>query len=239
MPRFFVDNITETTEIIGADAAHISRSLRMRVDDDIVLCDKTGYDFLCKIESFTESSVFCRLIEKVPSISEPNIKLTLYQALPKLDKFETIIQKSVELGVTKIVPVITARCVSRPDEKGFFKKLDRYEKISLEAAKQSGRGIVPEITGIINYKTAISEMKDSDIGLICYEKGGEILNNVGLSAKKSVSVLVGSEGGFDSSEAEYAKNNGIIPVTLGNRILRCETAPLAVMSIIMNLTGNM
>ena len=112
MPRFFVDNITETTEIIGADAAHISRSLRMRVDDDIVLCDKTGYDFLCKIENFTESSVFCRLIEKVPSISEPNIKLTLYQALPKLDKFETIIQKSVELGVTKIVPVITARCVS-------------------------------------------------------------------------------------------------------------------------------
>ena len=239
MPRFFVDNITETTEITGADATHISRSLRMKVDDGIVLCDKTGYDFLCRIESFTENSVFCRLIEKVPSISEPSVKLTLYQALPKLDKFETIIQKSVELGVSRIVPVISSRCVSRPDEKGFLKKLERYEKISLEAAKQSGRGIIPEITEIIDYKSAIMKMKSDDVSLICYEKGGEKLKDVGLSDSGNVSVMVGSEGGFETSEVLYAKDNGVIPISLGNRILRCETAPLAVIAIIMSLTENM
>lgn len=238
MPRFFIDEIGDTTTILGADATHIARSLRMKVGDEIVLCDKTGYDFICKIESFSDTAVNCRLIEKIPSLSEPTVRLTLYQAMPKLDKLETIIQKSVELGACKIVPVLTSRCVSRPDEKSFLKKLDRYEKISLEAAKQSGRGIVPEICGIITFENAVLEMSKSDISLICYEKGGEKLKDIGLECKKNISIMIGSEGGFDSSEIEFAKAHGIIPIWLGNRILRCETAPLAAISIIMNLTGN-
>ena len=239
MPRFFVDNINgDSALIIGEDANHIGRSLRMKTGENITLCCD-GYDYSCKIESITDSDVSCSILEKCKSISEPNVILTLYQAIPKLDKFETIIQKSVELGVNRIVPVLTSRCISRPDEKSFSKKLDRFQKISLEAAKQSGRALIPEITNVISFKTAIDEMSKMDLGLICYEKGGQALSEVGLLPNKAISIIIGSEGGFDTSEVEQAKEKGIIPIWLGNRILRCETAPLAAISIIMNLTGNM
>jgi len=238
MPRFFADEIGETIIISGDDAFHISRSLRMKKGDEIIICDKKGYDYTCVIESFPDNSVVCRTIKKEPCLSEPCVNLTIFQAFPKADKFETIIQKSVELGVCKIVPVISARCVSRPDEKSFAKKLERYSKISLEAAKQSGRGIIPEICGIISFKKALEEMKASDIALICYEKGGERLQNAGILPGKSISVMVGSEGGFEEDEIELAKKEGIIPVGLGKRILRCETAPIAAAAVIMNIAGD-
>ncbi|MEG0615689.1 MAG: RsmE family RNA methyltransferase [Oscillospiraceae bacterium] len=239
MPRFFVDNIAECAEISGADANHIAQSLRMKIGEEVTLCDRNGYDYHCVIEEFTENSVFCKVLDKCLSKSEPSIKLTLFQAMPKLDKLETIIQKSVELGVSRIVPVLTSRCVSRPDEKSFAKKLERYQKISLEAAKQSGRGIIPEISGIITLQKAFNEMILSDIPLICYEGGGKKFKEIGLAEGKSVSLIIGSEGGFDAKEVENAVSMGITPIWLGDRILRCETAPLAAISIIMNLTNNM
>lgn len=239
MPRFFVSEKPINEYVItGEDATHIGRSLRMRVGDEITLCFE-GMDFLCQIESFSDSEVFCKVLSSEISKAEPNVKLTLFQALPKGDKMELIIQKCVELGVTKIVPVLTERCVSRPDEKSFRKKLVRFNKISESASKQSGRGIIPEITGILDLDDAVEEMKKLDVSVVCYEKGGINLNEVGFLPNSTVGVFIGSEGGFEQKEIDFCVRNGIEVVGLGNRILRCETAPIATTSIIMNLTGNM
>lgn len=239
MPRFFVPEVSgDHILVTGGDARHISYSLRMATGDDITFCNN-GKDYFCKIESFSEEGVLCKIISFENSKSEPDVFLTLYQALPKGDKFETIIQKSIELGASRIVPVMTKRCVSRPDDKSFAKKLIRYNKIAEEAAKQSGRGIIPEITPIMDFDKAVKEASENDLPLICYEReGGKRFSEIDFSGKKTVSLIIGSEGGFDASEAENAVEKGIIPIWLGERILRCETAPVAAISIIMNLSGN-
>ena len=159
--------------------------------------------------------------------------------MPKLDKLEMIIQKSVELGASKIVPVLTRRCISRPTEKDFRKKLERLNKIALEAAKQSGRGIIPEVAPIMSFKNALSEMTKDDCAVMLYEEGGIRFSELETENKKSFSMLIGSEGGFDPEEAEAAKNAGITPIWLGDRILRCETAPLTAISILMYITKNL
>jgi 16S rRNA (uracil1498-N3)-methyltransferase len=159
--------------------------------------------------------------------------------LPKGDKFETILQKAVELGASEIVPVLTRRCVSRPTQKDFTKKLTRYMKISESASKQSGRGIVPEVYPLTDLDSAIELMKSNDLNYILYENGGERFSSERLKGVKSVGVFIGSEGGFDLEEVEKVKSNGGVPIWLGERILRCETAPLSAISIIMHLTGNM
>ena len=239
MPRFFVpEAFDDFITVKDGDARHISYSLRMAVGDDITLCNG-GKDYFCKIERFDGDSVVCRVLRSEQSRSEPDIFLTLYQAFPKGDKFETIIQKSVELGASRIVPVMTKRCIARPDERSFAKKLSRYQKICEEAAKQSGRGIIPEVTEIIGFDKAVDEAKNADLPLICYEReGGKRFKDISFEDKKTVSLFIGSEGGFDCSEAEKAINSGLIPIWLGERILRCETAPTAAISIIMNLSGN-
>mgnify|MGYP003396890797 CR=1 FL=1 len=239
MPRFFVPEVSgDHILVTGGDARHISYSLRMATGDDITFCNN-GKDYFCKIESFSEEGVLCKIISSENSKSEPDVFLTLYQALPKGDKFETIIQKSIELGASRIVPVMTKRCVSRPDDKSFAKKLIRYNKIAEEAAKQSGRGIIPEITPIMDFDKVVKEAYENDLPLICYEReGGKRFSEIDFNGKKTVSLIIGSEGGFDASEAENAVEKGIIPIWLGERILRCETAPVAAISIIMNLSGN-
>ncbi len=239
MPRFFSDNISDSHAIItGQDAFHISKSLRMAVGDEITICNAKGTDYFCKIESIDES-VVCEVVSSEKSISEPSVKVTLFQAIPKLDKLELIIQKCVELGVSEIVPVLTSRCISRPDKKTMEKKLERYSKICLEAAKQSGRGIIPQVSQIVSLKEAFDRMKRDDLAIICYEGGGEKLSDMKLPEKSTISVLIGGEGGFSTGEVETAKQNGVSVIGLGPRILRCETAPIAALSIIMNLTGNM
>lgn len=239
MPRFFVDNTNENAEITGDDFFHISHSLRMKIGDPLTLCNKNGMDFSCIIESISDSSVFCRVIESHKSLTEPNTNLTLYQAMPKLDKFEFILQKAVELGVSKVIPVLTDRCISRPDVGSFNKKLERFKKISLEAAKQSGRGIIPLVESIVPFKTAISDLNSEATSIICYENGGERLNLIPFSPSKDINLFIGSEGGWNISEIDFAASHGLYIATLGSRILRCETAPLAAISIIMNLIGDM
>lgn len=239
MPRFFVDKKPNDSFVVtGDDAFHIGRSLRMKPGEEITLCFE-GIDYFGFVDKITEDEVFVKISYSQPSKSEPDVFLTLYQALPKGDKMELIIQKAVELGVSRIVPVLTDRCVSRPDEKSFGKKLLRYQKIAESAAKQSGRGIIPEISQIINVKQAVREFEKYDVSLVCYEKGGVALNEAGLDKDMSVALFIGSEGGFEEKEIAMCTDYGTKAVTLGNRILRCETAPLAAISIIMNLTGNM
>ncbi|MBR3970405.1 MAG: 16S rRNA (uracil(1498)-N(3))-methyltransferase [Ruminococcus sp.] len=240
MPRFFIDSINEADIFLdGENARHIGRSLRMRTGEKITVCCG-GIDYDCEIRRITEDSVFLDLIEKHQCSAEPTVDVTLFQAVPKLDKLEFIIQKSTELGVSRVVPVLTRRCISRPNEKDFAKKLPRLAKIAEEAAKQSGRGKIPEISPIVSYSECLDMMKNLDKNIILYEgEGGKPFGDVAVEGIKSAGILIGSEGGFESSEVEQAVSAGAERVWLGKRILRCETAPISALTILMFLTKNM
>lgn len=239
MPRFFLEKMnTENPVITGRDARHIGFSLRMKPGEILTVCAE-GTDYECAVKKITEEAVFLDILESRLCASEPTIEVTLYQAVPKLDKLELIIQKSVELGASRIVPVLTRRCISRPTEKDFSKKLERLNKIALEAAKQSGRGIIPEVMPIISFKEAVSQMAESECPVMLYEEGGIRFSQLETEGKRKFSILIGSEGGFDSEEAQLARDAGITTIWLGERILRCETAPLAAMSILMYITKNL
>lgn len=240
MPRFFKDEINEDNLCLtGADAHHVGFSLRMKPGEQLTLCCG-GIDYDCAVSSITGDAVYLDLLEKHPCEAEPDIEVTLFQAVPKLDKLEFIIQKGVELGVTRIVPMLTKRCISRPDSRDFEKKLKRLTKIAEEAAKQSGRGIVPEVTPIVSYKTALEMMETLDRNVMLYEaEGGKPFGEANLSGVKSIGLIVGSEGGFDADEVKMAVDIGAERVWLGKRILRCETAPITGLSILMFLTNNM
>lgn len=240
MPRFFTNEIDENNiTLTGSDAVHVGRSLRMKPGEPLTVCCG-GIDYNCEISEITSDTVYLSLKEKVVCAAEPNIEVTLFQAVPKMDKLEYIIQKSVELGVSRIVPMLTRRCVSRPDERDFAKKLARLNKIAAEAAKQSGRGIIPQVTPIVSYKKALEMMKELDRNVLLYEEeGGVPFGEADLTGAKTVGLVIGSEGGFDREEAEACTAVGAARVWLGKRILRCETAPITALSILMFLTNNM
>lgn len=240
MPRFFTNELDENNiTLTGSDAHHIGRSLRMRPGEALTVCC-CGIDYNCEIARITEDTVYLDLKEKVRCAAEPDMEVTLFQAVPKLDKLEHIIQKSVELGASRIVPVLTRRCISRPDDKDFAKKLPRLNKIAEEAAKQSGRGMIPEVTPIVSWKKAIEMMDELDMTVLLYEeKGGCSFSEIDFTGVRTAGLVVGSEGGFDSGEIEAASSEKVKRVWLGNRILRCETAPITALSILMFLTNNM
>lgn len=237
MPRFFADEFDKDSPVIrGEDARHIGYSLRMRTGEQLTVCAH-GTDYLCEIAEITRDEVYLTCLSESPCAAEADISLTLYQAMPKLDKFETILQKATELGAVRVVPVITARCIARPDKQSFEKKRDRLEKIVKNAAMQSGRGMIPQIGNLMTLSEAIAEMKQADTALVLYESGGVRLSEQTFG--KKIALLIGSEGGFAPEEIESAKAAGITPIWLGARILRCETAPLAAISVVMHATGNL
>lgn len=239
MPRFFIDFTPEKECVLtGENSIHISRSLRMGVGDEVILCDGNSKDFRCEITSITHDCVALNVLECHPCEAEPNVKVTLFQGIPKGDKMENIIQKSVELGITEIIPLMTSRVISRPDEKTMDKKIQRWQKISLEAAKQSGRGIIPSIEKSVNFSALEQSLEDFDTILFCYEGGGESLQTA-YNGEKNVAIIVGPEGGFSPQEAAALDSMGAKTVTLGKRILRTETAPLAILSVLMFKSGNM
>ena len=240
MPRFFTENISKDGGVIREeDAKHIARVLRMKVGDALTVCDTKGSDYDCIIESISDDEVQLNVQSVSPSLSEPDVKVHLYQAMPKGDKFELIVQKAVELGVDSITPVMTRRCVSKPDAKTMKKKLVRYNRIAFEAAKQSGRGKVPEVLPMLELDQALAEMSKSSCPVLFYENATAPAKEVLEKAKGDIAVLIGSEGGFDEEEAIAAKEAGCSVLSLGKRILRCETAPIAALAIIMFQTGNM
>ncbi len=240
MPRFFVENPDkEKIELQGESANHIIHSLRMNVGDSITICDGKSNDYLCTITDIYPNTVVLKVDECVNNINEPNKNIHLYQAMPKGSKFEYIIQKSVELGVTGITPVLTKRCISRPNAKSIKNKIIRYNKIAEQAAKQSGRGIIPIVYPMLSFEEAILDMKKSHINILFYECGGEKLNNIDMDNNKNINFMIGSEGGFEIDEVNFAKKEGLIIGSLGNRILRCETAPVCVLSILMYKTKNL
>lgn len=241
MPRFFVDpdDINESSAVIrGSDAVHIGRSLRMRLGDELTVCCK-GKDYICRIDTISDEQCTLTVLSVEEGSGEPSVRLTLYQAMPKSDKLELIVQKAVELGAAEIVPVLTARCVSRPDEKSFRKKKERLNKIALEAAKQCGRSVIPTVGDMIGLDECVRRLGRHEKGLICYERGGVPLTEAVGCEAKDVGLFIGSEGGFEEAEVEQCRSGGAKVIGMGSRILRCETAPLAAISIIMSITGNM
>lgn len=243
MPRFFVkpEQINENMiTIIGEDAKHITSVLRCKIDEKITVCDGCGNDYDCSIVEIVGNEVNVNIISENISCSEPNTKVTLFQGLPKSDKMELIIQKCVELGVDRIVPVNTARAIVKFDKKDKeSKKLERWQKISEAAAKQSGRGKIPPICPVMTFDEAVKEAKTMDGSIIPYEN--EQFNNIKEFVKKhsgvSIGIFIGPEGGFEEYEITQAINNGILPITLGKRILRTETAGLVSLAILIYELG--
>ena len=240
MPRFFLNEDSINGDVItvtGGDAVHIGRSLRMKTGDRLTFC-RQGTDFESVIEKITADTVICRVERTAPCSAEPRLRLSVFQALPKGDKAEMIVQKCTELGAADITFFLSSRCVSRPDERSGEKKIARLRKIAEEASKQSGRGMIPEIRGIVSFEEAVQRLAEKEIPLICYENGGKRLSSFPFESAEDCGVMIGSEGGFDRDEVDLAARFGASPVWLGERILRCETAPLAVTAVIMNLAGD-
>ena len=249
MPKFFIES-TQNDDfdngpltITGDDAAHISRVLRMKPGEHLTVCNCRGFDFICEILEIRPETVQLKVLERQRSLTEPSVAVTLYQGLPKGDKMDFIVQKSVELGVTRIVPVITLRSVSRPDAKSLGRKAERWNRIAAEAAKQCGRGILPEVRPVVGFEDAIGIMASHNIALMLYEQNGGSLSdhfaNLQSAPLRSIGVLIGPEGGFDTAEADYARSHGITTAGMGPRILRTETAPLCALSVIMYATNNL
>ena len=241
MPRFFVESVeNDFIEINGDDARHIALSLRMKKGESLVLCDGKGREAEAVIREAFPESVVLDITERRDSIAEPKTEVVLYQALPKFDKLEYIIQKSVELGVSKIVPVLSSRCISRPDEKTMKKKLERLRKIADEAAKQSGRGKLPEVGELLSFKNAVAEMVKAETPIFFFEHAEYPLHEIMEKRRGGkIAMMVGSEGGFSEEEAAFAAEKGALIASLGPRILRCETAPVAALSAIMYAAGEM
>lgn len=237
MQKLFVEEVCGEKIVLNEEQSrHIAKSLRMKKGDMITICNSKGSDFGCIIEE-TMPSVVLKVCYEQATESEPSVKVHLYQCLPKGDKMDGVIKKCTELGTYCFTPVLSKRCVSRPDKKSLLKKIQRYNKISLEASQQSGRGIVPVVNECVNFKDAVLNCRE-DVKIIFYEGGGERLCNLVEKDTKSVAVFIGSEGGFEKEEVDFAVEHGFVNATLGKRILRTQTAPVCAVSVIMSLTDN-
>ena len=240
MPRFFVgtDQISDKDIVItGTDVNHIRNVLRMTPGEEVTVSDGQGMDYFCRIAELTKEEVRLDIVDSWHSFVELPAKIYLLQGLPKADKMELIIQKAVELGVYEIVPVATKRAVVKLDPKKEEKKRLRWQSIAESAAKQSGRGIVPEVLPVMKWKEALEYARQLDVKMIPYEKAAGINATKQLIASvsfgQSVGIFIGPEGGFEEAEVEAAKEIGAVPVTLGRRILRTETAGMTILSILM------
>lgn len=240
MHRFFVDNCSGATDnviITNSDVNHIKNVLRLRCGERILVSDGNGMDYECSITDISDDMVVAKIEDVFRNAAELSTKITLFQGMPKSDKLELIIQKAVELGVYEIVPVITKRTVVKIEDKKAAKKLERYNGIAESAGKQSGRGIIPQVREFMTFKQAIEYAKTLEMNIIPYEEaeGLEYSRQVikDIKGKNSLGIFIGPEGGFAKEEVDLAISMGARCITLGNRILRTETAGLAVLSIIM------
>lgn len=239
MHRFFVEpsQIGEKEIVItGPDVNHIRNVLRMRAGEELLAADGQGSEYRCILRELQDSEIRAEICRKLSGSAELPSRITLFQGLPKSDKMDLIIQKCVELGVFRIVPVTTKRTVVKLDAKKEESRRKRWTAVSESAAKQSGRGIIPEISGVQSFREAVEEAGELDVCLIPYEKAEnmartrEILS--GIPAGASIGVFIGPEGGFEEEEVRETMEAGARPITLGRRILRTETAGMAVLAML-------
>ncbi|SET26660.1 16S rRNA (uracil1498-N3)-methyltransferase [[Clostridium] aminophilum] len=240
MYHFFVepDQIEEERiTILGEDVNHIGNVLRMKPGEKVLISAEGEMDRLCGIEEIRRDEVICRILEVRKENNELPARIHLYQGLPKSDKMELIIQKAVELGAYRIVPVLTKNTVVKLDAKKAESKVKRWNAIALAAAKQSKRSVIPEVAPVISFGQALEEVKGFDLKLIPYENADGMAKTRELLGKaapgQDIAVFIGPEGGFDPGEIEKAQDAGTEPVTLGKRILRTETAGLCILSALM------
>ncbi|NLY42543.1 MAG: 16S rRNA (uracil(1498)-N(3))-methyltransferase [Clostridiaceae bacterium] len=246
MSKFFVSpgNIRGDRILVqGEDVNHIVRVLRMKVGDQLTLCDGEGRDYTVCIDEIGKEEVNTKILDCRDSLTEPPVNVILFQGIPKAAKMEYIIQKTTELGISRVVPVVTRRTVVKLEEgRNEKNKINRWQKIAREAAKQSNRGRIPHISYPVSFDDAIKEGSSLDMCIMAYE--GEQNKSIksclvpGMHYR-SIGIFIGPEGGFDAEEVSKAQEEGINIVSLGPRILRTETAGLAVLSIIMYETGGM
>lgn len=243
MRKFFVkSNQINDNEIIilGEDVNHIKNVLRLAIGEKIKICDKdNSINYVSQIDEITNQEVKCSIIEEVDGEAEGNVELHIYQGLPKADKMELILQKGTELGVSKFIPVALKRCIVKLDGKDAVKKIERWQKITEVASKQSGRDLVPEVSNIESIYDICSKINDYDLVMLAYELEennyikSELLKLKGTKDNYKIAIVIGPEGGIDEKEAEKLKEAGAKIVSLGKRILRTETVALQVSSIVM------
>lgn len=243
MYQFFVepqqiDVEAKTVIVTGSDVNHIKNVLRMKIGEEFAVSNgMDGKEYRCGIRAFAEDAVECELrFIKEDGVELPS-KIYLFQGLPKADKMELIIQKAVELGAYEVIPVAMKRSVVRLDNKKAAAKVARWQGIAEAAAKQSKRGIIPQIAEVMSFKEAIAYSKRAQLRLVPYElaegmdKTGEIIRNI--QPGQDIAIFIGPEGGFDEAEIRMALEDGMEAVTLGKRILRTETAGMTMLSILM------
>lgn len=240
MQHFFSDPSCvegEQIRLTGSDVNHMKNVLRMKQGEEVCVSDGEGTDYLCSVEGYEEKDALLHILKREASQSELTSRLILFQGLPKGDKMEFIVQKAVELGAYSIVPFAAKRSVVKLDQKKAGKKKERWQAIAKGAAEQSGRGIIPKVQDVMSFTDAMEYAKQLDLVLVPYElqegmkATEEVLSQI--CPGQSVGIFIGPEGGFDEAEIEQAKAAGAVPITLGKRILRTETAGLTTLSILM------
>ena len=249
MDRFFTPknniNLEQNTCIIeGEDVKHISRVLRSRENDKLEVCDMDNNEYICEIREINKDNILLDIIEKVNIKRESNLKVKLYQGMPKGTKMELILQKLTEIGVDEIVLVQAKRSVTKIDNKKEDKKIERWERIIYEAAKQSKRAKIPKLTGVLTFKEALADMQNNDLNICPYENERTISIKEAIkdSSANTIGIFVGPEGGFEEEEVEKIQEIDGKVVSLGPRILRTETASVVASSIVLyelsDLGGN-
>ena len=243
MARFFMagTNLAGGTAIIrGRDAEHV-KVLRLRPGEDVVISDAQGTDYKCRLVETRKDEAEFEIVEVVPCPAEPSVEVSVICGLPKGDKTEYIIQKCVEAGAHDISFFQANRCVARPDAPE--KKLESWQRIAEEAAKQSGRGIIPQVGWLEDYAAVLDKAIKKDLAVLLYETGERegldtVLNSGGHDIK-SAALITGPEGGFAEFEVKLARIAGLRICSMGERILRCETAPVVALTAVMYATGNL
>ncbi len=242
MQRFFVephqiDEEAHQIHITGSDVNHISNVLRMKTGEELWISDGSKYEYRCTIESFEPDEVLLHIVYSQEPEYELPCRIYLFQGLPKADKMELIIQKAVELGAYEIIPVETKRCVVKLDGRKSAKKTARWQQIAESAAKQSKRMLIPNVHEVLTFREALKYAESMDVRLVPYElsRGMQETKEIlaGIEPGQSVGIFIGPEGGFEEKEIEAAIEGGAKPITLGRRILRTETAGLAILSVLM------
>lgn len=243
MHRFFVspEKFTETSVVLTGDQAHqILRVLRLQVGDEFVVLDNVGWEYVVQITAVSSKQLIADILQKQAAQGEPSVDITLYMGMMKRDKFEWVLQKCTEIGVTRFVPVITQRSLVQ-DTKMKDNKFERWQKIIIEAAEQSRRGKIPELCAPLKLAEAFAQL-DADLALIPWEEAEGVDVRAVLVGKRpsSIALFIGPEGGFAAEEIELAQQHNIQPITLGKRILRAETAAMvAAALVIYELEGSL
>ena len=240
MQHFFVtpDQVKDDLIFVeGSDVNHMKNVLRMRIGEEVTISDGNNRQYLCEIRAYEQEEAVLHILEETSTDTELPSKIYLFQGLPKQDKMVLIVQKCVELGCFEIIPVATKRCVVKLDDKKAKKKIERWQQIAESAAKQAGRGVIPEICDVMSFKEALKYAKNLDVVLIPYELAEGMKETKQIISEiqpgKSVGIFIGPEGGFEREEVEAAIGEGAKAITLGKRILRTETAGLTTLSVLM------